>query len=343
LERYTSWLSTKYEAFLGAQKFGPTVLAYRRGVGNNISQAKMLFEEIREKREVTAIGLDISGFFDHIRHSVLLDGLHKVLGVDRLNLADHKIYKRMTNFEWVEASKIDERLRGAPRDPGRICNAYQFRRFIRTKVDNLVEVNHADYGIPQGTPLSGLYANISMIDFDEHMHAHFSYIGASYRRYSDDIAIVMPAGIDVAEQVDFVKSYLSGMGLALSAAKTDISTFKFSSGALASDKPFQYLGFTFDGKKILIRQFSLNRYYAKMKSGVVAKVIAAKRKGVPSDSIYMRELFRKYTHFGKHRNFPRYVYRASSELGSPEMRAQIANHFEIFKEVTRITVDSVYS
>jgi hypothetical protein len=135
---------------------------------------------------------------------------------------------------------------------------------------------------------------------------------------------------------------LAEVGLSLSEAKTEVSRFTSSSGQLTSDKPLQYLGFTFDGQRILIRQSSLNRYYSKMKSGVLSKILAAHRNNVAASEIYMRELYRKYTHFGKHRNFPRYAYRAARDMSAPEIRAQISNHFEVFKEIVRMTVQAVY-
>lgn len=342
LERYASWLSEKYEASLVSQGLSPTVLAYRKGVGNNITQAKLLFDEIRRNGDVIAIALDISGFFDNIRHDVLRNSLNFVTQRTPLSAADFKIYKRMTQFEWVEADDIEVRLAGKKRPAGRICDAYQFRSLIRKKGDSLVKRNSARFGIPQGTPLSGLYANISMLSFDSKLHDHFSACGALYRRYSDDMAVILPKGSDPQKHIQFVETELRKIGLSLSDAKTEISTFELQRDGLVSDKPFQYLGFTFDGKKTLIRQSSLNRYYAKMKSGVLAKVVAAKKNKVHPSNIYMRELFRKYTHFGKYRNFPRYAYRSSIELSSPHIRRQLSNHFEIFKEIVRLTIAAVY-
>lgn len=342
LERYASWLSEKYEASLVSQGLSPVVLAYRKGVGNNITQAKLLFDNIRRNGDVVAIALDISGFFDNIRHDVLRDSLSSVVKRTPLPASDFKIYKRMTQFEWVEADDIEARLAGKKRPAGRICDAYQFRSLIRKKGDSLIKKNSALYGIPQGTPLSGLYANIAMLSFDKILHTHFSACGATYRRYSDDMAVILPKGSNPQQHIQFIVDELSKIGLLLSVAKTEVSTFETRNDGLVSDKPFQYLGFTFDGRKILIRQSSLNRYYSKMKSGILAKVIAAKKNKVSPSDIYMRELFRKYTHFGKYRNFPRYAYRSSSELSSPHIRRQLANHFEIFKEIVRLTIAAVY-
>lgn len=344
LEHYTNNLSEDYENILKEKPIVGSILAYRRGVGNNINHANDLFEEIRQRRVTTAIAVDISGFFDNIRHSVLLSNIKKVRNVDRLSDSDYKIFTRMTHFEWVDIDVIDQRLAGKCRPKGRICDAYQFRKYLRTKNDSGIDTNFNSFGIPQGTPLSGLYANISLLDFDEQLYEYLKSIGGSVRRYSDDIAILLPASVNTNTVIAFVRSKLEEIGLHLSEHKTEISNFVFdrATNTITANKPFQYLGFTFDGTSVLIRQSSLNRFYSKMRSGVHANVLAAHRNGVVSSNIYMRELFRKYTHFGQHRNFPRYAYRASRDMNAPEIKKQIANHFNIFKEMVRLSIESIY-
>lgn len=343
LEHYSLSLSEAYESFLRGRPTHDVALAYRKNIGNNVHHAKSLFEEIRSREHVNAIAIDITGFFDHIRHDVLLENLKAVLMVEKLSPSDFKIFKRMTRFDWVDSEKLDERLAGRRRPAGRLCDAYQFRKYIRKHGDSAVETNLKYFGIPQGTPLSGLFANISLIEFDRQLHEHFAALGGSVRRYSDDIAILVPSDVNTNVVISFVRDQLNKIGLSISEHKTEISKFALDAdGLISSDRPFQYLGFTFDGRKTLIRQSSLNRYYSKMKSGVQAKVVAAKKNGIPSSEIYLRELFRKYTHFGKNKNFPRYVYRSSSILKSPEIRKQISNHFSIFKDMIRVSISSVY-
>jgi RNA-directed DNA polymerase len=343
LEHYSLKLSDRYESYLRERPISKVVLAYRRAIGNNVHHARSLFEEIRDRGSTNAIAIDITGFFDNIRHEVLLSSLRAVLDVEKLSPADFKIYTRMTRFDWVDSEKVEERLAGKRRPTGRLCDAYQFRKYIRPHGDSAVETNLKYFGIPQGTPLSGLFANISLIEFDNRLHEHFSAIGGSVRRYSDDIAILVPSEVNPNTVISFVRQKLVEIGLSISEHKTEISKFvQHEDGLISADKPFQYLGFTFDGNKTLIRQSSLNRYYSKMKSGIHAKVVAANKNGVPSSDIYMRELFRKYTHFGKHRNFPRYVYRSSLILDAPEIRKQISNHFSLFKEMIRVSISSVY-
>lgn len=343
LEWYGRELGAAYELYLKDKNFAQSILAYRSGVGDNISHAKSLFEEIRLRGECTAIALDISGFFDNINHDVLMAAVGQVLGVPFLPNHHFKIFKFMAKFSWVDADALKARLGGAYGRRGRVCTAEEFRRLVRTKNSSLVERNPNNFGIPQGTPLSGLYANICMVPVDEIIQNYVLKNGGIYKRYSDDIAIVLPGIVDSGIVISMVSRVLASVGLALSVHKTEVSLFKMVAGVQKADKYFQYLGFTFDGQKILIRQSSLNRYYSKMHKGIRAKVRAAKNKGVKRDEIYLRELYRKYTHFGKSRNFPRYAYRAARDLNAPEIRTQMRNHFRLFKMALVYYLNRAYS
>lgn len=335
-------LSKDYEAFLQSTAINDSVLAYRSGVGNNINHSKALFDEIKIRGNCFAIAMDIKGFFDNISHDILYSQILRIRKVPKLNRTDFKIFQRMTKFEWVNSDQMKKHLGRRYGANGRICTAVEFRSIVRGKNSNLVVQNTNTFGIPQGTPLSGLYANVSLIEFDERVSGAVQKLGGSYRRYSDDIAILIPDEITPSTVIDIVTAELSIIGLLLSVTKTDVSHFQNNGGTQESDSLFQYLGFTFDGKFTRIRQSSLNRYYAKMNRGVRAKVHAAKDKNIPPSEIYMRELFRKYTHFGKSRNFPRYAFRAAAVHDAPEIRQQLKRHMAIFKLMVKNAIDKIY-
>lgn len=341
-EYYGNSLARDYENFLGGAGFSASILAYRNGIGNNIDHSKSLFDEIRLRKSCTAIGMDISGFFDNIRHDVLYGQICRVRRKSRLDDVDFMIFKRMTRFEWVESDDLKARLGNLYGRSGRICYPRDFRTRVRERKPSKIQINTAPFGIPQGTPLSGLYANISLLEFDASMVDFVQALGGSYRRYSDDLAFVVPERVDSGEFVAAVGEKLTKIGLAVSPSKTEISNFQIDGNGTSADRPFQYLGFTFDGRRTLIRQSSLNRYYAKMSRGIRAKVRAAKRKGVGAEEIYLRQLFKRYTHFGRNRNFPRYAYRAAEVHGSPEIRLQLRRHKNVFDKMVKDTIDQIY-
>lgn len=330
LEWFGIQLADKYEAKLQSSGLSDVVLAYRSGLGSNIDLAKSLFDEIRKRKSCRCLAFDISGFFDNISHDELLKNWKAVLGVARLPDHEFKVFSRMTRFEWVESDKLQEALGRRKPVNGRLCTAVEFRTLVRK--GDLIFQNEKALGIPQGSPLSGLLANISMLDFDRVMHAYLTKRGGSYRRYSDDIAIVLPSGVDEKLVERHLISRLKKIGLKINTKKTDRATFDLGLSPPVGEE-FQYLGFVFDGARVLIRASSLNRYYKKMWKGIRAKVAAARMKGVDLNQMYLRELLRRYTHFGLTRNFPRYAYRAAAKFGSSDIRKQVAGHMRHFKRM----------
>lgn len=342
LQWYTAILSRQYDTHISRNKLQSCVLAYRSGVGDNITQARDLFSEIKALGSCTAIALDIKGFFDNIDHEILIENLKAVLEVERLPDAHFKIFERMTKFECVDADALRARLKRIKTPKGRLCTSLQFRNVVRRAGNSLIETNGEVFGIPQGTPLSGLYANISMLAFDEKVSRYLTKKGGIYRRYSDDIAIIIPDGVNDRTVLKYVRSEIRKSKLTINPKKTEISKFNFLGSKLLSDRPFQYLGFIFNGRSTLIRPSSLASYYAKMRRGVRAKIRAAYTKGVQKEEIFMRELFRRYTHFGQVRNFPRYAYRAAKILGAPEIKKQIRPHMSQFKKCVKEEIEAVY-
>jgi RNA-directed DNA polymerase len=137
-----------------------------------------------------------------------------------------------------------------------------------------------------------------------------------------------------------IEKMLADFNLAMSAGKTETADFK--GGLLASAKPIQYLGFTFDGLKTLIRLSSLDAYRLKMRRGIHAKLVAAKMNDVPSSFVYERALRSRYTHAGKRRNFLRYASKAADFMDSYEIRQQVKPHMTWFNRVWEKEVGKVY-
>lgn len=317
-----------------------SVLAYRRGGHTNIHHSKSLFDEIRQKRNCTVIALDISGFFDSLDHLLLRDAIASILSVERLEGHHATIWKNVTRFAWVETADIDTVLGKKRAGLGRICSPQDFVTHVRGKSSGLVNTNDDPFGIPQGTPVSGLFANIYMRTFDKEIADFAAGSGGSYRRYSDDIALVLPSTTKINHIVCLVEKMLADFKLSISVDKTESA--KFRDGLLLSQKPIQYLGFVYDGESTLIRPSSIDAYRAKMRRGIHAKIVAAKMKKVKPSETYLRESFSRYTHLGKRRNFLRYAYKASEIMNSPEIRGQVKSHITWFKRTWKKELQTVY-
>lgn len=322
---YAFELAKRYETILEDQKLGKCVLAYRGGIGYNVPFAKSLFDEIRTRGDCLVLCLDLSKFFDTLRHDVLKARMVNVLGCERLPDDWFAIFRRLTRFEYVDAKEVTARL-GTPKGK-RICSIDTFRDVVRT----LIRHNESDKGIPQGTPLSGLLANIYMVEFDGALRRWVEERGGSYRRYSDDIAVVLPTPEQEVHFMTFIREQVDAIGLSLNESKTCRTSFTREEQRLSSTgDQLQYLGFTFDGSDIRIRPESMKAFYARMKRNVRRYVRAARRKDIAFSQIRKRVLVGRFTHWGDSRNFVQYAYRAARELNSPAIRRQLRNHVSIF-------------
>jgi hypothetical protein len=197
-----------------------------------------------------------------------------------------------------------------------------------------------------------------MLDFDKQLYTQISQFGGLYRRYCDDIMIVVApehqhdVEISVGEAVATAK-------LTLNSDKTDRVAFQGTKGEIAtaptpnsgfSDR-IQYLGFTYNGAQTLIRPGSLARYYGKMRAGVsLAKQTQRKHnkqeaiKGLPVTGLRKRKLFIQYSYLINRRtslpnkekkaqgNFLTYAYKASKKLHAPEIKLQVRNHWTKLQE-----------
>lgn len=322
---YCATLSTLYEDMLRNRGLGHCVLAYRGGIGYNVPFAKSLFSEVRERGDCIVICLDVSKFFDTLRHDVLKARLLNVLGCARLPDDWHAIFKRLTAFEHVDADQLKARL-GKPKGR-RMCGIDAFRSAVRP----MIQRNRLGHGIPQGTPLSGLLANLYMLEIDATLNEWLTERGGSYRRYSDDIAVVLPNASLEADFLNLIHSETALIGLAINDAKTCRTEFVLTAGKLTTAGDLlQYLGFTFDGSNVRIRAESMKAFYARMKTNIRRYVRAAKRKDIASDEIRKRILIGRFTHWGDNKNFVQYAFRAARELESPAIRRQLRNHVAIF-------------
>ena len=340
LQSYAEHLNPYYERALRKDGTTASVLAYRRDGGTNIHHAKSLFDEIRSKGDCSVFALDISGFFDSLDHRLLRDEVARLLGVSRLEGHHATVWKNLTRYSWVETSDLDAILGKRRVRNGRVCSPRDFADFVRGRKQGLVQKHDQSFGIPQGTPISGLYANIYLQEFDQELKAWCAKYGGSYRRYSDDIAIVLPLGSRASHVVGIVEKILADYSLALSANKTDTADFK--GGLLVSPRPIQYLGFTFDGTTIKIRPSSMDAYRAKMRRGIHAKMVAAKMQGVAPSKVFKREALSRYTHLGKRRNFLRYAYKAADVMGSQEIRDQVKPHMTWFRRAWDAEISNVF-
>lgn len=327
---YCKLLSNLYEDRIRGSSIDSCVLAFRALGKNNIHFARDAFNVIRSRGACSAIGLDISGFFDNIDHEILKQCWLDLLEVKNLPPDHYAVFKAITKYSTVSRDDLYKLLgisvHNPPKSKRRICSISDFRNTVRQA--GLVVPNKLSIGIPQGSPISAFLSNLYMYKFDKVISAAVQELGGVYFRYCDDMLVVI--GTEWRDKVaGFIRDEIKNLKIDINPKKTEIRNFHLSNGRLVSDKPLQYLGFLFNGSQILVRSSSLARYSERMRRGVnLAKKVKIKRnrlriaKGYSALPVFKRKIYENYSHLGK-RNFVRYGLRAAEIMNSSDIRKQL--------------------
>ncbi len=167
-------------------------------------------------------------------------------------------------------------------------------------------------GIPQGTPISATLANIYMLDFDERVYSEAVSRNAYYQRYSDDLIIVCDQ-CDEQFFYDLIREeIITKANLDIQESKTHVYRYELDensrlkggiviNGLISSNKQLQYLGFTFDGSKAIVKPASFSKFYRTMKRSFRRGAHFAKEAHIPSNSLFERRLYKRFTHVGAKR------------------------------------------
>jgi len=169
-------------------------------------------------------------------------------------------------------------------------------------------------GIPQGTPMSASLANIYMLDFDQHIHNEATQISkkAFYQRYSDDIIIICDRK-DEKYFYNLIRLQIEKeASLNIQHEKTKVyryglnSDSDFNGGILANEvintnNQLEYLGFTYNGSKIFVKTAAFSKFYRTMKRSFRRGAFFAKQAHTPSNALFEKRLYKRFTHVGSKR------------------------------------------
>ena len=363
----------------------------------NIDFANEIFAYVREhvgkENPLTVITFDIKGFFDNLDHQLLKRKLKDVLAVKELSKDWYQIFKHITKYSWVEEAQIFQLFRKRIKcrtNSGLITerkvskkyylrdkNAIAFcekkdlrlirsKKLIQTKKKS-AEKSLENIGIPQGLPISATLANVYMIDFDVEVKKLLAMVGGIYRRYSDDIIVVCPNCVGELME-DKIRSMITNVKLSIEVHKTNRYLFEMgkdkilcSHSVCGSRRILTYLGFSFDGNRILLKNSSVSKFYYKMHQSILRSMFLAshinnKTRGI----IFEHVLISRYTGAGakvhkvyrrkkngkfilsnkrSYGNYLTYVYKSADIMKSAEIRKQVRKSTNILsKEIMKAKI-----
>ncbi|MGB1478642.1 MAG: reverse transcriptase domain-containing protein [Marinobacter salsuginis] len=329
---------------------GEHVLAYRRfsPARCNVHFAYEAFTEIAAKEACDVIAIDVEGFFDALDHTHLKAAWAGLLGTFQLPSDHYAVFKACTRDTAIAMPKLRDLFGGEiKRRAGKagraICNPEEFRSHVkphlRSRHDLVWEVKGKPApvylkgqpaGIPQGLPISAVLANLYMYDADQSIQQSIRKLGGGYRRYSDDILLIVPNGRG-AEAESVVKIELGKIRLQVNSAKTVRCRFLRKEGSLRSfsvDENFivqspssaSYLGLTFDGRNMRVRDSTTARFMIKANRAIDRARIAAAARG--ESRLKKRQLYARLTSLGYGTAYGDAVYGQSNQVlpkGAPRL------------------------
>lgn len=369
----------------------------------NIDFANDVFKYVIDynEQEFIVFAFDISSFFDNLDHKLLREVWIDVIGLDKLPPDHFNVFKNITRFSYVDIIDIFEEFKdkiytrknnklGKPlsikqkkihkirylRNQNAIAFCTQKEFFnvkgkllqpSKTKIKDGVEI-YRDFGIPQGSPISSVLANMYLLHFDNTINNFITKYGGIYRRYSDDMVVVCPISIkDKLSELVYNEIY-HNYKLEIQPQKTQIFQFKREntklicgqefSGKTNWNKNFIYLGFEFDGEHVLLKSASLSGYYRKMKRTVRrAKHFTYLNYSPTKGHLFKRRIFKKFSYKGAKRtrkyfwyakenkfkksdsynwgNFLSYAFKASEIMVNNKIKHQTKRHWNILNKLIK--------
>lgn len=162
--------------------------------GRSVKDAVHRIDELRRQGFRWIVDADIEGFFDNIDHE-----------------------------------KLTARLRRLPLDSYLLS---LFERWVRAEIYDGTRIIPLERGIPQGSVVSPMLANLFLDDLDENL----ALFGQTLVRYADDFLVLCKTPEDAAQALELTDYLLEDLHLRLNPEKTKTTSF---------DEGFKFLGAIF--------------------------------------------------------------------------------------------------
>ncbi len=311
---YAYLINEKYNIRAKADGINECAVAYRNNLHkNNVDFAYSVFDFIMKNNECYIIVGDFKSFFDSLDHQYLKERLCDLLDCAQLPNDYYAVFKSITKYSYCMLEDILSYFRLKNRrktlrklnSKERIMTIEQFhefkaRRFAKDGKWHYAVQKNKVKGIPQGSAISAVLANVYMLKFDYDMNNYINKLKGLYMRYSDDFIAVIPGhNNDIFMHRKYIVDRIiyEIPNLILEGKKTQI--FSYSQGNLTNvshqfavggedlNQMLDYLGFTFDGTTVKIRDKTTTKYYYRMhrKVNTVGRWLY-KHKRMETNSLY---------------------------------------------------------
>lgn len=327
---YAYQLSANYEKHISTTGFSDVATAYRSfgdAKKNNIIFFKEVVDFWNLNQDHLALAFDVKNFFGSMDHALIRKSVREVMGFDQIPDDWHSILKQITHYSYILKDRAIGLIKKNPSfvAHGRLCNTAGFKYLISHSL--LQGDTKSNVGIPQGSPISCVIANLYMLNFDKTVYEFANSVGGFYRRYSDDIVLIVPRSA-YAEAGKVINSAISERKLKLSEDKTERwarkgqAVFEIDNdGNQMKLRKFSYLGVTYDGMRYYLRHHAIARVQGRIVRST--KLAARYAINMQFEGLPQRKLTSK---FGKvNGTFRAYRNRAADALKSKEIRAQYSD------------------
>ena len=315
-EYYGAKLNYLYDKMAEKLGINEVAIAYRDNLKGkcNIHFAKEVIDFISNQKEAYIYIADFTSFFENLDHIFLKEKLCNVYGEDRLTDDQYAVFKSITNYVYINKEDILKELKMGKNKFKKqdiiFKKPKEFREFKKKGYLHKHKDESPDKGIPQGSAISSVYANVYMIDCDKEINDYVKLYNGIYRRYCDDIIIIIPkddTNINFNEFLEKItKIFQKTKNLNIKKEKTNTyiytnkCIFNYEEYNLYGNenikpKVMNYLGFSFDGKIVKIRDRSLSKFYKKMYRKINIANFYTDKYG---RNVFRKRLYKYYSHLG---------------------------------------------
>ncbi|WP_302547689.1 reverse transcriptase domain-containing protein [Gordonibacter pamelaeae] len=276
---YSGLLNERYNDVATEIGIGDCAIAYRAHLKgqSNCDFALRAFSKMRDLEACFAYAGDFEDFFETLDHAYLKKQVRRLFPGGAIPDDYYHVLKNATRHSVWDIEKLLDQY-GLPytksgvkrlNNRGRVLSSDEFKNMVGASVERPWREN-GEKGVPQGLPISGTLANIYMLEFDAAVKAVAERHDGLYMRYSDDFIFVVPTEEGFEEGRDEF-SRLAGTMPSLKIHPRKTHSFRMVDGGVylldSEDEPkcaIDYLGFSFDGTSVRLRQRTIGRFYKRM-------------------------------------------------------------------------------